>query len=160
MTDTDNNSFDLADWRVSPHEGLVSRGDEVVHLEPLAMEVLVYLARHAGEVVSRELLEKEVWRGAVVSYDAVTNTIIKLRKALQDDARQPRYIATIPKKGYQLIADITWQEASIADNQVHDSTPDPILSEDKRHTFPLSCSSAFRTSARVSVPPLRFRRWH
>jgi TolB-like protein/DNA-binding winged helix-turn-helix (wHTH) protein/cytochrome c-type biogenesis protein CcmH/NrfG len=110
MTQTDNSGFSIADWRVSPHEGLLSSGDRVVHLEPLAMAVLVYLARHHGEVVSREALERDVWQGAVVGYDAVTNTIIKLRKALQDDARQPRYIATVPKKGYQLIADINRAE--------------------------------------------------
>lgn len=93
-----------------PSEGLLTRGDCVEHLEPLAMAVLVYLADRAGEVVSREALEKDVWHGAVVGYDAVTNTVIKLRKALQDDARDPRFIATIPKKGYQLIADIRFEE--------------------------------------------------
>ena len=67
------------------------------------MEVLVYFASHVDEVITREELEANVWHGAGVGYDAVTKTIIKLRKALQDDARHPRYIVTIPKKGYQLI---------------------------------------------------------
>lgn len=135
MTHTDNNGFNLADWRVSPGEGLVTRRDEVVHLEPLAMEVLVYLAHHAGEVVSREALEKEVWRGAVIGYDAVTNTIIKLRKALQDNARQPRYIATIPKKGYRLIAEVTWQEETTAVNQPRDVTPGSLSPGNRRHAW-------------------------
>ncbi len=74
------------------------------------MEVLVYLASHPAEVVTREELERDVWHGALVGYDAVTSTVIKLRKALQDNARQPRFIATIPKKGYQLIAPITHPE--------------------------------------------------
>lgn len=131
MADNDNKGFDLSDWRVSPREGLITRGDEDVHLEPLAMEVLVYLVRHAGEVISRESLEKEVWRGAVVSYDAVTNTIIKLRKALQDNARQPRYIATIPKKGYQLIADINWHEEAAPEKHGRDTTPKTTSSDHK-----------------------------
>jgi len=104
MTDLATKGFSLGDWRVSPAEGILSRGDEVVHLEPKAMEVLVYLASRPGEVITREELERDVWRGALVGYDAVTNTVIKLRKALGDDARKPRFIATIPKKGYQLIA--------------------------------------------------------
>ena len=104
--------FFIADWRVSPAEGLISRDSELVHLEPKAMEVLVYLASRPGEVITREELERDVWHGALVGYDAVTSTVIKLRKALQDSARQPRFIATIPKKGYQLIAPISYPEGS------------------------------------------------
>ena len=65
------------------------------------MDVLAYLAAHQGQVVSRQGLERHVWRGALVGYDAVTGTIIKLRKALEDDLRQPRYIAAVPKRGYR-----------------------------------------------------------
>jgi TolB-like protein/DNA-binding winged helix-turn-helix (wHTH) protein len=127
MNEIGRNGFYLGDWWVSPHEGLVRRADECVHLEPLTMDVLVHLARHAGEVVSRESLETEVWRGAIVGYDAVTNTIIKLRKALADSAKQPRYIATIPKKGYQLIADVAWPDEAPADqNQDDGASPDPV----------------------------------
>ncbi|MGD8925732.1 MAG: winged helix-turn-helix domain-containing protein [Thioalkalispiraceae bacterium] len=104
---TANTSFCINDWQVSPAEGVLTRGDETVRLEPKAMEVLVYLAEHAGQVITREALERDVWQGALVGYDAVTNTVIKLRKALQDDAKNPSYIQTIPKKGYKLIATLT-----------------------------------------------------
>ena len=102
--------FYIGDWQVSPAQGLLTRGSESEHLEPRAMEVLAYLASRPGEVVTREELEREVWRGALVGYDAVTSTVIKLGRALQDNARQPRFIATIPKKGYQLIATISYSE--------------------------------------------------
>jgi len=102
--------FFIEDWRVLPAEGLLTRGNETQRLEPKAMEVLAYLASRPGEVIMREDLERDVWHGALVGYDAVTNTIIKLRKALKDNARQPRYIATIPKKGYKLIASITYPD--------------------------------------------------
>ena len=62
------------------------------------MEVLEYLARRPGQVVGREELEAAVWRGRVVSYDAVTNAIIKLRKAFKDDPRHPRIIETLSKE--------------------------------------------------------------
>lgn len=103
-------SFCIHDWQVSPSEGLLTRGSENIRLEPKAMEVLVYLASRTGEVISREELERDVWHGALVGYDAVTNTIIKLRKALQDSARNPRFITTVPKRGYQLIAPVTYPE--------------------------------------------------
>ena len=59
-----------------------------------------------GEVISREELEANLWAGRVVGYDAVANTIIKLRKAFGDDSRHPRIIETIPKTGYRLIATV------------------------------------------------------
>jgi len=70
------------------------------------MEVLVYLVSRPQEVISREDLERDIWRGALVTDDAITATIIKLRKALDDNARQPRIIATVPKRGYKLIAPV------------------------------------------------------
>jgi len=102
--------FVIDGWRVSPDEGLLTRGDDIVHLEPKVMEVLLYFVSRPGQVVTREELERDVWRGAIVGYDAVTKTVIKLRKALDDDAKQPRCIATIPKKGYQLVAPVTFIE--------------------------------------------------
>jgi TolB-like protein/DNA-binding winged helix-turn-helix (wHTH) protein/Flp pilus assembly protein TadD len=120
--------FMIDGWRVSPPEGVLTRGDETAHLEPKAMEVLVYLASHPGEVITREELERNVWHGAVVGYDAVTNTIIKLRKALQDSARQPHYIATIPKKGYQLIASVTCSDDDNSPATVLRTSNEPVAS--------------------------------
>lgn len=76
------------------------------------MDVLVYLAKHR-QVVSRGDLEREIWQGALVGDDAVTNTIVKLRRAFGDTAKNPSYITTIPKRGYRLIAPVTLlQDAS------------------------------------------------
>jgi len=101
-------SFYLEDWLVEPSLDRIKLADEVQKLEPRVMAVLVYLANRQGRLVSREELEYDVWRGALVGYDAVTGTIIKLRKALKDKARQPHYIETIPKRGYRLIAAVTF----------------------------------------------------
>ena len=111
MTKQRDKRFFIDGWCVSPAEGLLTRGSESVRLEPKAMEVLVYFASRPNEVITREELERDVWLGALVGYDAVTNTIIKLRKALQDSARDPRFIATVPKRGYQLIASMTYPES-------------------------------------------------
>jgi len=99
-------SFFVGDWYVLPREGVIKAASGSARLEPKVMEVLVYLASRSGDVVSRDELERNVWRGALVGYDAVTSTVIKLRKALGDSSRDPNYIATIPKKGYQLIAPV------------------------------------------------------
>lgn len=96
--------FTVDDWRVDPAALRVSRGGEEVRLEPRVMAVLVYLAARPGLVVSRRELEHSLWRGRIVTEDAVTNAVIKLRRALGDDARDPRFIETIPKTGYRLVA--------------------------------------------------------
>ena len=59
-----------------------------------------------AEMIGREELLSAVWPGVVVGDDALTQAIIKLRKALGDDAQEPRYIETIPKRGYRLIAPV------------------------------------------------------
>ncbi len=70
------------------------------------MELLLYLASRPGETLSREELEREVWPGQVVVYEALSNSIAKLRKALGDDPKHHRIIETIPKVGYRLIGEV------------------------------------------------------
>ena len=95
--------FYVADWLVDPGSNCVSRGNESYRVEPKAMQVLVQLALNPGRVLPRKELEDRVWTGMVVGPDALTNAIIKLRRALHDDARSARIIETIPKTGYRLV---------------------------------------------------------
>lgn len=99
--------FRLGDWCVHISTHRLTKGAVSVKLEPRAMEVLVYLAARVDEAVTRERLEEDIWRGTVVSYDSLSNTITKLRKALNDDPHHPQIIETIPKVGYRLIAKVT-----------------------------------------------------
>lgn len=103
--------FMLGDWVVAAERGQITRAGTIEHVEPKAMEVLAYLAAHQGEVVTREELEQNVWRGALVGYDAVTKSVIKLRKAFGDQAREPSIIETIPKRGYRLVAPVRYLDA-------------------------------------------------
>ncbi|MBL3588971.1 MAG: tetratricopeptide repeat protein [gamma proteobacterium endosymbiont of Lamellibrachia anaximandri] len=75
------------------------------------MQVLVYLAAHAGRVISRAELEENIWQGRIVGEDALTNTISKLRRTFGDDARNPKTIETLPKTGYRLVAEVNWIDA-------------------------------------------------
>ena len=104
---TTDEAFQVMDWRVDPSTCRISRGVRSIKLEPKVMELLVYLASQPGQVLSREELEDHVWAGMVVGYDALTHAIIKLRKAFEDDPKHPRFIQTVPKKGYRLVAEVT-----------------------------------------------------
>jgi len=109
--------FGVGDWLVDPDRLQLSSRDHSVRLEPKVMDVLVYLAAHAGEVVPREDIESAVWAGRVVGYDALTGSMQKLRHALRDDARQPRIIETVSKKGYRLLAAVHAAAADGAEQQ-------------------------------------------
>jgi TolB-like protein/DNA-binding winged helix-turn-helix (wHTH) protein len=98
----------VGDWHVDPASNQLSRNGVTTRLEPKAIEVLVFLARRAGRVVAREELLSAVWPGVIVGDDALTQAIIKLRKALGDEAHRPAYIETISKRGYRLIAPVTF----------------------------------------------------
>lgn len=95
------------EWYVDPSMDRIRAGDRETKVEPRVMGVLCYLAARPGQVVPREELEAEVWAGMVVGYDALTSAIIKLRKAFDDDSRNPRIIETVSKRGYRLIAPVS-----------------------------------------------------
>lgn len=95
--------FRLGEWQIVPSLHRMQRGEEERQLEPKVMQVLVFLAARPGDVVGHEELIDGVWGGVAVSGNVVTYSIAALRKALEDDWRQPRYIETISKSGYRLI---------------------------------------------------------
>ncbi len=80
----------IDDWCVDYTLNRITRPGIEVRLEPKVMDVLACLARRAGGVVTRQEFEAEVWAGRVVTEDALTNAIRKLRRAFRDDPRQPR----------------------------------------------------------------------
>lgn len=75
-------------------------------LEPMMVELLSYFCQHPDMVLSKDRLIEQVWLGRIVSDNAVSKLITKLRKVFNDDARQPKFIATLPKKGYKFIASV------------------------------------------------------
>ena len=104
-------NFHVADWYVDVDSNRIQSGQHDIKLESRVMTLLVYLAKNQGTVVSREQLEADVWSGRVISYDALTSCITRLRKVLGDDSRKPVYIETVPKKGYRLIAPVSWNSS-------------------------------------------------
>ena len=96
----------IGEWSADRATNELRRGRHRLRIEPKAMEVLMALARRPGEVVSREALLAELWPGVVVGDEALTQSIIKLRRAFGDQPKKPAYIETIAKRGYRLIAPV------------------------------------------------------
>ena len=78
-------------------------GDREVRLTPKALALLSFLAERPGEVVTKEELFGAVWPNTTVGDAALVTCIQELRKALRDNARRPRYIETLHRRGYRFI---------------------------------------------------------
>jgi DNA-binding winged helix-turn-helix (wHTH) protein/TolB-like protein/cytochrome c-type biogenesis protein CcmH/NrfG len=104
----------IGEWWADRTTNELGRGTETVRIEPKVMEVLIALAARAGRAVSREELLAAVWPGVVVGDEALTQSVIKLRRALGDNPKAPVYIETISKRGYRLIAPVNGAGAAAA----------------------------------------------
>jgi transcriptional activator of cad operon len=93
-------------WVLDPADGTLTSEQSTVRLEPKVLEVLLYLLEHLGNVAAHEDLLRDVWKDTHVVPGALARTISLLRTALGDDAYHPRYIETVPKRGYRLIAEV------------------------------------------------------
>jgi DNA-binding winged helix-turn-helix (wHTH) protein/tetratricopeptide (TPR) repeat protein len=96
-------SVSFGPYRLDPREGL-TRGGRPLHLTPKALRLLCLLASQRGRLMTKEELFDALWPGAVVGDTALVTCIQELRQALKDDARRPRYIETLHRRGYRFIA--------------------------------------------------------
>lgn len=104
-------------WTLLRSTGELTRGTARVRLQGQPLETLEALLERPGELVTREQLIARLWpRGVVVDFDTALNSAVRrLRTALDDHADQPRYIETIPRRGYRFIARITADAPGTAD---------------------------------------------
>ncbi|KZN56153.1 hypothetical protein N474_12800 [Pseudoalteromonas luteoviolacea CPMOR-2] len=114
-----SNELQLADNRVCFNSGRVENAQGEQRLEPLPLAFLNYLISRAGEIVSRQELLEHVWCNRQVTDDAIRRVVKKVRLALGDDAKEPRFIKTIPLQGYQFVG----EAAKPIERQVQSQTP-------------------------------------
>jgi TolB-like protein/DNA-binding winged helix-turn-helix (wHTH) protein/Flp pilus assembly protein TadD len=106
-------------WVLDPESGDLERGGTRIRLQEQPVQVLRTLIAHAGSVVTRAELIKLLWPNTVVDFDAGLNTVIrKLRSALGDTSETPRYIETLPRRGYRFVGALE-----------PDPDPDPVLAD-------------------------------
>ena len=98
--------FQTGIWTVQPEACRILNGDREVRLRPMMMTLLVTLAEHAGQVLSKDKILETVWEASFVSESSLTREIAELRQVLGDSRKTPQYIETIPKRGYRYIAPV------------------------------------------------------
>jgi TolB-like protein/DNA-binding winged helix-turn-helix (wHTH) protein/Flp pilus assembly protein TadD len=96
----------------------VQKGGSPRKITPRAFQVLAYLLEHHGRIVEKQELFDEVWKERFVTDNALSRIIKEIRQVIGDDADEPRYIETIPKRGYRFIAEVTGVEAETLTNGI------------------------------------------
>jgi len=119
----ENVSF--GDHRFDVATGRLWTGAKEIRLTPKASAVLKQLVIHAGTPVSKDDLFASVWEGTIVTDDALTSCIQELRRALEDDAKQPRFIETRHRRGYRFVAPLS---TCATDEKVDTTSPADDLS--------------------------------
>ena len=120
-----------------------------IRLQEQSFRILAMLLDRAGQIVSREDLRHELWpTGTYVDFDGSLNAALKrLRAALDDDADNPRFIETVPKRGYRFIAPVTAENSPLI---VEPGIPVPTAQAAPIEELPVS---------RHTLPSYSSRRW-
>jgi len=115
--------WQIAEFIFCDQQQTLTVGNNTQQLEPMMVELLSYFCQKPDQIISKDQLIEQVWLGRIVSDNAVSKLITKLRKAFNDDARQPKFIATFPKKGYKFIAITEVIVESVTLANVDEKTP-------------------------------------
>src|ERR1043165_5471858 len=104
MSSPDNHLYEFGQFVLDARSRILLKDGVTVRLTPKAFDTLLVLIQHGAQVVDKEQLLKEVWPDTFVEEGSLSRNIHELRKALGDDSSEPRYIETIPKRGYRFLA--------------------------------------------------------
>jgi Tol biopolymer transport system component/DNA-binding winged helix-turn-helix (wHTH) protein len=101
-----NHLYRFADFTIDSSQRVLLRSGKPVALTPKAFDTLLILVESVGRIVEKEELKKKLWPDTFVAEANIAFNIQQLRKALGDDARNPRYIETVARRGYRFMAEV------------------------------------------------------
>jgi DNA-binding winged helix-turn-helix (wHTH) protein len=105
MSNGVNELYEFGPFRLDAAERLLFRGVEQIPLTGKALDVLLLLVRNRSRTVTKEEFMTAVWAGTIVEEANLADNISTLRQVLGDDAREPKYIRTIPRRGYRFVGE-------------------------------------------------------
>src|ERR1700730_16888010 len=116
-------SYSFGLYVLDSSSGTLTRDLVRVRLQDQPLRLLLLLVERAGQIVSREEIRNRLWpQNTFVEFDkSLGVAVLKVREALGDDASNPRFIETIPRRGYRFIAPVKVETAHVADS----ATPTP-----------------------------------
>ena len=101
-----NDIYEFADFRLDLAEKVLLRDDVSIPITPKVFETLQFFVENAGQLIEKNELMERIWHERFVEESNLTFNIKMLRKALGDDASKPKFIETVPKRGYRFIAGV------------------------------------------------------
>ena len=111
-------SYSFGLYVLDPGDGTLTRDSVRVRVQEQPFQLLLLLVEHAGQIVSREEIRNRLWpQNTFVEFDkSLGVAVLKVREALGDDAGNPRFIETIPRRGYRFIAPVKVETANVGDS--------------------------------------------
>jgi transcriptional activator of cad operon len=151
-------SLVIGDWFVDPPSGQISRNGETVRVETRSMRLLLCLAQQPGDVVSIDSLLDQVWPDVTVTPDSVYQAVTSLRRLLGDDTKNPIYIATVPRLGYRMVAQVSpWTEdldAGLKEQSIVSTSSNVPLTPPARDSMPANIKPSI-AGAQMRPPRIR-----
>ena len=148
----------LNQWRIEMTSGDIWPRDAgentkpIERIEPKAVQLLALLAAHPQQLVDKQQILDTLWPRQTLTDDPLTRCVSRLRKALQDNPKQPQFIETLPRRGYRLIAsDIAWQQAKSTESGAVTTTPAAATNTTTSTTLRISIRSLVMLFAVVIV---------
>jgi TolB-like protein/DNA-binding winged helix-turn-helix (wHTH) protein len=144
------------DFELDPSAYRLSRNGDVIRLERIPLKLLCLLVERRGEIVTRGEILEHIWgKGVFIDSESAINTAVrKIRRALGDDPDAPRFIVTIPAKGYRFIAQVEVSNGELKDIPNIEPTSDggaPYISD--------AAEPALPSSANTPGEPIRSNFW-
>jgi DNA-binding winged helix-turn-helix (wHTH) protein len=100
-------SYAFGSFRLDLSSGELRREAEEIAIEPRVFTLLAYLVENSGRVITREELLDKLWPDTHVTDASLSQAVASLRAALHDDVQTPKYLATLPRRGYKFVAKVS-----------------------------------------------------
>src|SRR5262245_20944555 len=151
--------YEFDDIRVEPAAFRVLKAGRSVAMEPKAFDLLGFLIQNRGRLVEKQELLDAVWKDTTVTENAMTRVVAQLRKALGDPAGEPRYIETVPTRGYRFIAPVRLVDASSAPTAPSVPETTPLAPETTGRTGPGRGRTMWLAGALAAAALLAWLAW-
>jgi len=121
--DNPNQLIELLPLRLDLRAGQLWKGEQAIELRPKPWNLMLYMAQRPGELLSKQELMDAIWPDTYVSESSLNQAVKELRKALGDDARSPRFIETVHRRGFRLLTQKNVTAQTAVGDDAKSSTP-------------------------------------
>jgi Tol biopolymer transport system component/DNA-binding winged helix-turn-helix (wHTH) protein len=129
--------YEFGPFRLDRRERQLSRDGAEVPLTGRAFEILLLLVQSGGLTITKETFMDQVWRDTVVEESNLADNISTIRQLLGDDAREPRYIKTVPRRGYRFVANVRDGDEAPAVRVHERRTMHVVIEEEQPNPMPM-----------------------